>query len=78
MSTSLKRSAGRRAGIGPYDLMAKLAKPGPGSEAQAALSEFERLGCPGVPTVVVNGQRYFGKDRVDWVVETCRAGAGHA
>jgi 2-hydroxychromene-2-carboxylate isomerase len=36
-----------------------------------ALAEFERLQCPGVPTVVVNGQRFFGKDRIDWVADLC-------
>jgi len=72
------RWAAERAGIAADDLMAKLAEPGPRGEAQAVLAEFERLRCPGVPTVVVNGQRYFGKDRVDWAIEACRAGAGPA
>jgi 2-hydroxychromene-2-carboxylate isomerase len=72
------RWAAQRAGIDPDDLTANLAEPGPGGEARAALAEFERLRCPGVPTVVVNGQRYFGKDRVDWAVEACRPGAAPA
>ena len=72
------RWAAQRAGIDPDDLTAKLAEPGPGGEARAALAEFERLQCPGVPTVVVNEQRYFGKDRVDWAVEACRGSAGRA
>ena len=67
------RWAARRAGLDPDDLMMRLAEPGPGQEGRAALEEFDRLRCPGVPTVVVNGQRYFGKDRVDWVVDACRA-----
>jgi hypothetical protein len=58
--------------------MVRVAEPGPGGEARAALAEFEQLRCPGAPTVVVNGRRYFGKDRVNWAVEVCRAGAGHA
>jgi 2-hydroxychromene-2-carboxylate isomerase len=57
--------AAQRAGLDPGDLMTKLAEPAPGQAARAALKEFDRLRCPGVPTVVVNGQRYFGKDRVD-------------
>jgi len=79
------RSAAQRAGLDPDHLMARLAEPGPGGEVRDALDEFERLQCPGVPTVVVYsqryfgtnpvvyGQRFFGKDRVDWVVDICRA-----
>jgi 2-hydroxychromene-2-carboxylate isomerase len=67
------RWAARRAGLDPDHLMTRQAGPGSGQEARAALEEFDRLRCPGVPTVVVNGQRFFGKDRVDWVVEACRA-----
>jgi len=72
------RWAARRAGIDPDNLMARLAEPGPESEVRNALVEFERLRCPGVPTVVVNGQRFFGKDRVDWAVGACRAASGPA
>jgi 2-hydroxychromene-2-carboxylate isomerase len=66
------RWAAQRAGLEPDHLMTKQAEPGPGQEARAALAEFDRLRCPGVPTVVVDGQRYFGKDRVDWVVDACQ------
>ncbi|WP_242064840.1 DsbA family protein [Nostoc sp. FACHB-133] len=37
--------------------------------AVAALAEYEKFGCPGVPTWVVEGERFWGKDRVDWVAE---------
>ena len=67
------RWAAQRAGLEPDRLMINLAEPEPGQEARAALEEFDRLRCPGVPTVVVDGQRFFGKDRVDWVVDACRA-----
>jgi 2-hydroxychromene-2-carboxylate isomerase len=67
------RWAAQRAGLDPDRLMMRLAEPGPGQEARVALEEFDRLRCPGAPTVVVDGQRYFGKDRVDWVVDACRA-----
>jgi 2-hydroxychromene-2-carboxylate isomerase len=66
------RWAARRAGLDPEALMTALEESGPGAAAENALREFERLQCPGVPTVVVNGQRFFGKDRVDWVAEICR------
>jgi 2-hydroxychromene-2-carboxylate isomerase len=66
------RWAARRAGLDPERLMSALAEIGPAADAQSALEEFERLQSPGVPTVVVNGQRFFGKDRVDWAVDACR------
>ena len=57
--------AARRAGLDPGKLIAALAEPGPAEEMQTAFAEFERLQSPGVPTVTVDGQRFFGKDRVD-------------
>jgi 2-hydroxychromene-2-carboxylate isomerase len=65
------RWAAQRAGLDPENLMTALAQPGPAAQASEALREFERLQCPGVPTVIVNGQRFFGKDRVDWVADIC-------
>jgi 2-hydroxychromene-2-carboxylate isomerase len=67
------RWAAERADLDPEKLMTSLAEPGPAAEVRTALGEFERQQCPGVPTIVVNGGRFFGKDRVDWAVETCRA-----
>jgi hypothetical protein len=43
--------------------MAELAGPGPAEKVRGALADFERLQCPGVPTVIAKGQRFFGKDR---------------
>jgi 2-hydroxychromene-2-carboxylate isomerase len=71
---SCDRVGGQRAGLDPKRLLRELAGPGPAREVRNALAEFERLQCPGVPTVVVNGQRFFGKDRVDWAADVCRAG----
>ena len=34
-----------------------------------AAGAFERDAAPGVPTWVVNGKRFWGKDRVEWLVE---------
>lgn len=34
-----------------------------------ALEEYEQFSCPGVPTWVIEGERFWGKDRVDWVTE---------
>jgi 2-hydroxychromene-2-carboxylate isomerase len=72
------RWAAQRVGLDPDRLMMRLAEPDPRQQARAALDEFDRLRCPGVPTVVINGQRYFGKDRVDWAVDACRACSGPA
>ncbi|HEX4615820.1 MAG TPA: DsbA family protein [Stellaceae bacterium] len=67
------RWAARQAGLDPEQLLTALREPGPAEEARAALAEFERHQCPGVPTVVVDGRRFFGKDRVDWVIDFCKA-----
>jgi len=64
--------AAERAGLDAERLMSALAEPGPAAAVRSALQEFEHLQCPGVPTVIVNGQRFFRKDRVDWVVDACR------
>lgn len=64
--------AAEQSGLDPERLLTELAGPGPAREVRRALEDFERLHCPGVPTVVVNGQRFFGKDRVDWVADICR------
>jgi len=66
--------AAGRAGLDPEVLMKELAGPGQAEGVRTALAEIERLQCPGVPTVVVDGQRFFGKDRVDWIADVCRAG----
>ena len=70
-----QRWAAERAGLDPKHLMAALNEPGPAAKMRSALEEFERLQCPGVPTVIVDGRRFFGKDRVDWVADFCRAQA---
>lgn len=72
------RWAAQRAGLDADHLMTRLAEPAAGEEARAALDEFNRLRYPGVPTVIVNGQRHFGKDRVDRVIGACRARSGPA
>jgi 2-hydroxychromene-2-carboxylate isomerase len=77
--------AAQRAGLDPAQLLAAAGDPAPAEAARAALAEFEQHQCPGVPTVIIWGvryvdkdmiiypQRFFGKDRVDWVIDLCRA-----
>ncbi len=60
--------AAERAGLDGAALLAKLREEEFAEHARAALAEFDRHECPGVPTFVVDGQRYFGKDRVDWAL----------
>lgn len=36
-------------------------------------SAFDRDRCPGVPTWVVNGERFWGKDRVELLAERIRS-----
>lgn len=45
-------------------------------ELHGALEEFEHWACPGVPTWVVRGERFWGKDRVDWLADHVRRLAG--
>ncbi len=60
--------AAERSGLDGDSLLGNLRAEAFGDEARAALAEFDRLQCPGVPTFVVDGRRYYGKDRVDWAV----------
>jgi 2-hydroxychromene-2-carboxylate isomerase len=66
------RWAADRAGVNGEALLVAARAAQSGAEARAALDEFEAHSCPGVPTVVVEGERFFGKDRVDWVIEACQ------
>lgn len=69
------RWAAARAGLDGSALLAAAGRDGPGIQTRAALRDFDAYACPGVPTVVVGGERFFGKDRVEWVVKVCRGTA---
>jgi 2-hydroxychromene-2-carboxylate isomerase len=72
------RWAADRAGLDGEVLLSSARADQPGAAVRAALSEFEMHACPGVPTVIVAGERFFGKDRVDWIIEACqRLGRDH-
>jgi len=64
--------AATKAGLNWSKLSAKLESDEPGVAAKIALEEFDNAGCPGVPTFLLDRERYFGKDRVDWLVTRCR------
>ena len=65
------RWAAQQAGMDGDMLLAAAAEDQPGQEVRAALREFDARACPGVPTVVVEGERFFGKDRGEWIEEAC-------
>lgn len=65
------RWAAQRAGMDGDALLAAAAQDQPGQDARAALRAFNTHACPGVPTVVVEGERFFGKDRLDWIEAAC-------
>jgi 2-hydroxychromene-2-carboxylate isomerase len=68
--------AAARADIDGEALLAAAETEEPGAEARAALDEFDAHNCPGVPTVIVERERFFGKDRIDWIIEACRRHSG--
>jgi 2-hydroxychromene-2-carboxylate isomerase len=61
------RAAAREAGLDTDRLMDEAKAEPAGLAADAALREYESAGCPGVPTWVVGGERFWGKDRVGWL-----------
>lgn len=63
------RWAAARADLDGDALLAAVEAEEPAAEARAALRDFDARACPGVPTVLVRNQRFFGKDRVEWAVE---------
>jgi len=71
------RWAAAQAGADGDALLAAASAAQPGAEARAALDEFDDHGCPGVPTVIVDGKRFFGKDRVEWIIEACQRYSRH-
>ena len=62
------RWAASRAGLDGDHLLAEAESSRPGVEVRAALEAFEGHACPGVPTVVIGDERFFGKDRIEWIV----------
>lgn len=65
------RWAAQQAGIDGGTLLAAAMEDQPGQEARTALRDFDTHACPGVPTVVIEGERFFGKDRLDWIEAAC-------
>lgn len=55
------------AGLNPEDFRRYADSDGP-RDLEAALAEGERDGIFGVPTLLVEGEPFWGNDRVEWVV----------
>ena len=66
------------AGLDPDRLLATAMERGPGEMLETALAAFDPDECPGVPVWVVDGQRFWGKDRVDWLAADVRERSGTA
>jgi 2-hydroxychromene-2-carboxylate isomerase len=64
--------AAERAGLDPGRLLDEARGDSAGTLARAAVEAFDAAECPGVPTAVVQGERFLGKDRVDWALDRCR------
>ena len=60
------------AGLDSDRLLAAAMERGPGEMLETALAAFDRDECPGVPVWVVDGQRFWGKDRVEWLAKHVR------
>jgi len=67
------RDAAATAGLDPDSLLASARTAETKHTLDAALAAFDRDGCPGVPTWVVEGERFWGKDRVDWLAAAVRS-----
>ena len=66
------RRASEAAGLDPDAAIGRAWEPEPGRLLGEALAAFDRLLCPGTPTFVVDGERFWGKDRVDWMADAVR------
>ncbi len=67
------RHAAGAAGLDPAALLQRALQADMKHAVDAALAAFDRDGCPGIPTWVVEAERFWGKDRVDWLAASVRA-----
>ncbi len=62
------RKAVANAGLDPDEILRRALGPETKLAVETALQAFDREEIPGVPTWIVNGKRFWGKDRVEWLV----------
>jgi 2-hydroxychromene-2-carboxylate isomerase len=67
------RAAAAAAELEPDALLTRASGEDAKHALDEALAAFDADRCPGVPTWVVNNERFFGKDRVDWLVDRVRS-----
>ncbi|HKA56739.1 MAG TPA: DsbA family protein [Candidatus Binatia bacterium] len=65
---SVIADAARSVGLDAGTLLKQALGEDVGHTARAALTAFDHDAAPGVPTWVVAGKRFWGKDRVEWMV----------
>lgn len=63
------RHAAQAVGLDADEVLHRAAEEAMGRAVADALAAFDREEIPGVPTWVVNGKRFWGKDRVEWMVQ---------
>ena len=63
------RHAVSLAGLDPDRLITQALQDDTRRMLELSLAAFERDRCPGVPTWIFNGERFWGKDRIEWLVE---------
>jgi 2-hydroxychromene-2-carboxylate isomerase len=63
------RTCVSESGLNIEEIMERAFSDEIGEMLNRSLQEFEKDGCPGVPTWVLKGERFWGKDRVDMLVE---------
>jgi 2-hydroxychromene-2-carboxylate isomerase len=69
---SVVRDLAAEAGLDPDETVARARSEETRVALECALADFDRDACPGLPTWVVAGERFWGKDRVDWMAERVR------
>lgn len=62
-----------KAGLDPADWAARIEDPAVKDRLKASTETAIERGAFGAPTFYVNGQMFFGQDRLDWVEETALA-----
>lgn len=63
------REAASNVGLDPDELLCRALSLEVKHAVESALLAFDRDEIPGVPTWVVNGKRFWGKDRVEWLCQ---------
>ena len=66
---SVIHKAAANVGLDPNDLLRRALNPEAKHAVESALQAFDQEEIPGVPTWVVNGKRFWGKDRVEWLCQ---------